>query len=127
MRALVALILAAAIGVGVYYLYLRPVQPAGPGSAPTRAIRLTGVRNDWSAIAQAERLHLAQQGRYATLEELMSSGALTLQKPGRDGYVYTVETSGAGFTVTARHAGGPGGVRGPTLVIDQTMQIRQLD
>ena len=127
MRALISLILAALIAAGIYWLYIRQVQPAGPGSAPTQAISLTGVKNDLNAIAQAERAHQAQTGSYATLDELISSGELRMQKPERDGYVYTVETSGTGFTVTARHPAGSGDVRWPTLVVDQMMQIRQVE
>jgi hypothetical protein len=126
MRALVSLILAALIAGGIYWFYLRQVQPAGPGSAPTQAISLTGVKNDLNAIAQAERTHQAQTGSYASLDELISSGALAMEKRGRDGYTYTVEVSGNTFTATARHSGA-GGVRWPTLVVDQTMQIRQID
>lgn len=126
MRGLVGLILAALIAAGVYWLYIRQVQPAGPGSAPTQAISLTGVKNDLNAIAQAERVHQGQTGSYATLDELISSGALAMEKRGRDGYTYSVEVGGNGFTATARHSGASG-LRYPTLVIDQTMQIRQMD
>ena len=127
MRALIGLILALVIGFFVYKFYFAQVQPGGPGTAATQAISLTGVKNDLNAIAQAERMYQAQNGSYATLDELISSGALQMGRRGRDGYTYEVEVSGNGFTATARHTGGPGGVRWPTLVIDQTMQIRQTD
>jgi hypothetical protein len=126
MRALVALILAALIAAAGYWLFIRQAQPGDEGSAPTQAISLTGVRNDLNAIAQAERTHQAQTGSYASLDELVRSGALTMERRGRDGYTYSVEVSGHTFTVTARHSGAEG-VRYPTLVIDQTMQIRQVD
>lgn len=127
MRALIGLILAVVIGFLVYEFYFAKVEPEGPGTVATQAISLTGVKNDLNAIAQAERMHLAQNGSYATLDELISSGALQMGRRSRDGYTYEVEVSGNGFTATARHTGGPGGVRWPTLVIDQTMEIREVD
>jgi len=126
MRALISIVIALVIAFGIYRLYLTRVQPEGHGTAPTQAITITGVQNDLLAIAQAERLYLAEHGSYASLEELISSGALLMQKPGREGYTYSVETSANSFTVTARYSGPPG-QRYPTLAIDQTMQILRLD
>ena len=126
MRTLISIVIALAIAFAVYRLYLTRVQPAGRGTAPTQAITITGVENDLLAIAQAERLYFAEHGSYASLDELISSGALLTQKPGRGGYTYSVETTGNSFTVTARYSGPPG-PRYPTLAIDQTMQIRRIE
>lgn len=125
MRALIALIVAVVIGFFIYRAYFASVQPEGSGTAVTQSITLTGVKNDLNAIAQAQRLHLAQHGSYGTLDELVSKGLLTINAQGRDGYTYEVQASGNTFTVTARHTGGTGELRWPTLVIDQTMQIRE--
>jgi len=127
MRALVGLILAVVVGFLVYRFYLAPVQPGGPATAATQSITLTGVKNDLNAIAQAERLYLAQYNTYATLDELESKGLLRIVPRGREGYTYDVQVGGNTFTVTARHTGDTGGVHWPTLVIDQTMNIRQID
>ncbi len=126
MRALISIVIALAIAFGIYRLYLTRVQPAGSGTAPTQAITITGVQNDLLAIAQAERLYLAEHGSYASLEELISSGALLMEKPGRDGYSYSVETTATSFTVTARYSGPPGPSY-PMLTIDQTMAIRRVE
>ncbi len=126
MRSVVALVLALAIALGIYYVYLKRVQPAGPGSLPTQAISIAGVQNDLLAIAQAERAYFAQNGSYASLSELTSSGALTIPRSGREGFTYSVETTTGGFTVTARYTGPPG-VHYPTIIVDQTLQIRQQD
>lgn len=127
MRALVALIVAALAGFFIYRLYLARVQPETPGTAVTQAISFTGVRNDLNAIAQAERLHLAQHGAYAPLDQLISSGALQMSRTQRDGYTYEIQIGGNGFTATARYTGAATGVVHPTFVVDQTMQIRQLE
>ncbi len=127
MRTLISIVLALAIAFGIYYLYLKRVHPAG-GSVPTQAISITGVQNDLLAIAQAERAYFAQSGSYASLGDLTTSGMLTTPRAGRDGYTYSVETSGQGFTVTARYIGQPGdppGTHYPTIAVDETMQIRQ--
>lgn len=126
MRALLALILAVVIGFVVYRLYFAQVQPEGPGTTATQAISFTGVKNDLNAIAQAERLHLAQYGSYATMDEMVAKGTLQMARPGRDGYTYDVQVSGNTFTVTARYTGGTtGDIRWPTFVVDQTLQIRE--
>ena len=130
MRSVIALVLALAIAFGLYYFYLNRFQPAGKGSVATQAISITGVQNDLLAIAQAERAYFAQNGSYASLAELTTSGALTMPRAGRDGYTYSVETSGNAFTVTARYTGQSGGSSGlhyPTITVDQTMEVRQQD
>lgn len=127
MRSLIALLLALAIAFGIYYFYLKRVQPAGPGNAPTQAISVTGVENDLLAIAQAERVYFTEHGAYGSLDELTASGALTLPRAGRQGYNYSVETTATGFTVTARHSGNAPAVRYPTIIVDETLQIRRVD
>lgn len=130
MRSVVALVLVLAIAFGIYYFSLTRAQPGGTsGSLPAQAISLTGVRNDLLAIAQAERVYFAEHGSYASLNKLISSGALTMERSGRDSYTYSVETTADGFTVTARYSGRPGdaGARYPALTVDQTMQVQQTD
>ena len=126
---MLGLLFTAVIAMGIYYFYLKQAAP-GPGMLATQAISTTGVEMDLNAIAQAERTYFAQNGSYADLDQLTSSGALTMARSGRDGYTYSIETAGNGFTVTARHADGSAtnGVAPlhyPTLSIDQTMQMHQ--
>jgi hypothetical protein len=126
---MLGLLFAAMIAMGIYYFYLKQAAPA-PGMVATQAITTTGVEMDLNAIAQAERTYFAQNGSYADLDQLTSSGALTMARSGRDGYTYSIETAGNGFTVTARHSDSPA-VNGvaplhyPALSIDQTMQMHQ--
>jgi hypothetical protein len=126
---LMSLVLTAGIALGVYYFYLKQAAPA-PGQLATQAISTTGVEMDLTAIAQAERMYMAQNGSYADLDQLLSSGTMNLARTSRDGYTYTVDTSPAGFTVTARHEDvpAPSGVTPPhypIISIDQTMQVQQ--
>lgn len=126
---MLGLLFAAVIAMGIYYFYLKQAAP-GPGMVATQAISTTGVEMDLNAIAQAERTYFAQNGSYADLDQLTSSGALTMARSGRDGYTYTIETSGNGFTASARHSDRPA-VNGvaplhyPAISIDQNMQMHQ--
>jgi hypothetical protein len=133
MRSLASLLLVALIALGAYFYLLKRAAP-GAGMVATQAISTTGVEMDLTAIAQAERTYFAQNGSYASLGELTSSGALTMARTGRDSYEYSIETSAGGFTVTARHQGASAALANgaapphyPALSIDQTMQVRQSD
>jgi hypothetical protein len=124
---LISLVVKLALGLFIYKHYLAQVTPAGAGSTPMQTISVTGVQNDLIAIAQSERIYNAQNSSYGTLDQLTSSGALSMAQTGRDGYTYSIETSSGGFTVTARHPAGPGPAHYPTLSIDQTMEIHRSD
>jgi len=133
MRSLVSILVVALIALGAYSLYLKRAAP-GPGQVATQSISTTGVQMDLNAIAQAERLYFAQNGAYASLDQLVSGGAMNLSRTSRDGYTYTIETSATGFLVTASRPDIPAGViqgsaaiHYPTLTVDQTMQIHQSD
>lgn len=129
MRALVALLVATALVFGIYHFYFKKMPVTDEGTAPTQAITLTGVRTDLLQIAQAERGYIALNGHCASLDELSSSNSLTLSRPERDGYSYSVECSGGDFGVTARHAPAAAGspIRYPTLAIDQNMQVHEVN
>lgn len=125
MRALASLLVVVALLFGAYELYLRRMPTTDPGTAATQAISLTGVRTDLLQIAQAERGSLALNGKCASLDELISSGALTMTKPERDGYTYQVSCAGSDFSAIAEHPPAPAGspIRYPTLSVDSNMQV----
>ena len=131
MKGLFSLLIVSAIGMGIYMYTLKQAAP-GAGMVATQAISLTGVQMDLNAIAQAERMYFTQNGSYADLPTLVSNGTMNIARTDRDGYTYSVETTGAGFTVTARYTAPPIEVpkgiippRFPVVTIDQTMQIHQ--
>ena len=128
MRALAGLLVAVALAFGVYELYLKKMPTTDERTAPTQAISLTGVRGELLQIAQAERGNIALDGKCRSLDDLMSSGALTANRKTRDGYTYEVTCSGADFQVTAEHSAAmeSSGIRFPKLAIDSTMQIREV-
>jgi len=128
MRALAALLVAVAVGFGIYQYYLKRMPSTDQGTAPTQAISLTGVRSDLLQIAQAERSNIALNAKCASLDELVSSGALTMNRKERDGYTYEVSCSGSDFQVIAQHAAAleGSGIRYPKLAIDGTMQVQEV-
>jgi hypothetical protein len=128
MRALAGLLVAATLAIGVYYFYMKKMPSTEEGTAPTQAISLTGVRSDLLQIAQAERGGLALNSSCVSLDELISSGALTVSRRERDGYTYTVNCAGSDFEVVAEHPAAAAGseIRYPKLAIDATMQVREV-
>jgi hypothetical protein len=128
MKAFATVLVAAMILFGVYEFYLKRMPTTDQGTAPTQAISLTGVRSDLLQIAQAERGNIALNSSCASLNELVSSGALSMSKQGRDGYTYQVRCSGTDFQVIAEHppALEGSGIRYPKLAIDSTMQVQEI-
>ncbi len=129
MRVLLSILLTAGLGLGTYYIFLKHATPGGPGTLPTDAIITTGVEMDLNVIAQAERTYNVENGAYATMDQLVSSGALSVAKPGRNGYTYTIDTASTGFTVTAKWSPvtpAQASLHYPTFVVDQTMEVRQV-
>jgi hypothetical protein len=133
MKGLVGLLITAAIGLGIYMYSLKQAAP-GPGMVVTQNISIVGVKNDLMAIAQAERMYYTQNGNYADLSTLTSSGTMNVARTSRDGYTYSVEPAANSFTVTATYTAPPVDNPAhvtpphfPTFRIDQTMEIQQLD
>jgi hypothetical protein len=120
--------LALLIGMGVgIYLYAKQTQTSSAAvgaNNPKAAINITGVRTDLMNIAQAERGYFASEGKYASLDELISSHSLTVSRQ-RPPYTYEVETSGSGFRVVATRSGDDASGTPAKLSVDQDMQFQQ--
>jgi hypothetical protein len=82
MKALVIILVAAALVFGVYRYYFRAMPVTDKGTAPTQAIALTGVRTDLLQIAQAERGYLALNGSCVSLEALIPRAPFPCRTPG---------------------------------------------
>jgi hypothetical protein len=128
MRGLVTILLGAALVFGIYHFYFKKMPTTDEGTAPTQAISLIGVREDLLLIAHAENSYIAQNGHCAPMDELISSGALAMSHPDREGYTYSIACSGGEFTVTGRHAAAAAGspIRYPNFAIDQNMETREV-
>lgn len=129
MRSLAGLLVGAALILVIYHFSWKRMPTTDDGTAPTQAILLTGVRGDLLQIAQAERAYIATNGHCAPLDELVSSGSLSMTRSERDGYSYSVECSGGEFTAAARHPPAPAGspIRYPNFAVDASMQVREIN
>lgn len=128
MRALAFVVVAAAILYGVYQYHLKSLPTADAGTVATQAITLTGVRSDLLQIAQAERSYMALNGQCVSVDELISTKAVRMERSERDGYTYQVNCLGTGFQVVAEHPPAPAdsGIRYPKLAIDASMQLQEI-
>jgi hypothetical protein len=124
MRSVLSLLVVLVIVFLSYKLYFSKMGTESSGTvSPVQTIDVIGVKNDLLAIAQAERAYQAEHGDYASLDELASSGALTMRRSGRDGYTYEVETSSNGFRAVAHCP--PTATSGCTnYAIDESMEIQ---
>ncbi|HKN60178.1 MAG TPA: hypothetical protein VJW93_03310 [Candidatus Acidoferrales bacterium] len=123
MKSMIGLLVVALIAGLIYKFYFTRMQSSGVGaSTPAQTIDVVGVKNDLIGIAQAERAYQAEHGSYASLDDLISSGGLTMKKTARDGYTYDVETSPATFRAVAHCpvATSPGC---QNYSVDQTMEV----
>jgi hypothetical protein len=125
----VGLLTVLAIGM---YLYSKELQstsaPAG-GNNPKAAVNITGVRADLVGIAQAERAYFASENKYGSLDELISSHAVTINRQ-RPPYTYEVETHDGGFRVVATRSTAPGsndaGAGLPAQIsVDENMEFNE--
>jgi hypothetical protein len=121
MRSLVGLLLTLLIIFGVYKLFFAQLKSTG-SAAPARTIDVVGVKNDLVSIAQSERTYQAEHSTYGTLDELTSSGAMSMTKKGREGYTYDAEVSTTSFRIVAHCtvAENPGC---SNYAIDDTMNV----
>lgn len=124
MKSLVGILVVAVLSILIYRFYLVKAMPQGSAS-PGQTINIVGVKSDLLGIGQAERAYQAEHGVYASMDELVSSGALTMAKAGRDGYTYDVEKSDTNFQVVARCAATPSQPC-TSFSIDNTMEIQPL-
>jgi hypothetical protein len=119
----IGLLVVALIAAMAYKYFLTSGASSAGATTPVQTIDAVGAQNDLIAIAQAERVYQAQNGKYASLDELLSDGAMQMRKPSREGYTYDVNASDQRFVATAR-------CTSPTLpgchnyAVDPTMNVQ---
>lgn len=109
------------------YLYTRQIKAVSPDNAahsPQLTIDTVGVRNDLVAMAEAEKRHFALDNKYVSIDELRSSGDISLPRNRRGPYAYDAEVNGASFRITATYDGpdNPGAPK--SFSIDDTMEVK---
>jgi hypothetical protein len=112
-----------AIGMYIYSLQVKAIDPTTARASGPEVATIAGVKNDLISIANAERGYMASEGKYASLEELISGNYLTI-KHERPPYVYDVEVSSGSFRATATRTtkGAPA-----QLWISDDMQVQSSD
>jgi hypothetical protein len=117
------IVIVLAVGMYIYSQQVKSVTAVGGQGSPTGAVNITGVRSDLLSLASAERNYYAQQGKYASLEDLISEKYVTIERS-RPPYSYEISTTSSGFQVTASRStpGSPA-----KIWIDETMQVQSGD
>ena len=104
------------------FMYQRSLAEIPKGS-PQQQIDTTAIRQRLLTIAETERQYQANNGKYATLEQLASDSLL----PGgteQRGYSYSAEISASGFTITATPTA-TDKTGWPTMTVTEGMQVSE--
>jgi hypothetical protein len=119
-RAIGFLVLVITVGIAGY-VYMKQTQSiTSVGSNPQTTVDVTAVRNDLMGIATAERNYFASNGKYVSLDQLKSSGDITI--PNRAHYSYSAEANESTFKIIAVYSG-PDPKAPKRLTVDQTMAL----
>jgi hypothetical protein len=119
----IGLLVVAGAGMYIYAHQAESSSAATGTNNPKAAINITGVRSDLMTIAQAERGYFALEGKYASLDELISSRSMSVARQ-RTPYSYEIETSGSGFRVIATRSGDDASGAPAQLSVDENMQFQ---
>src|SRR5579864_4069413 len=114
------------MGIGMY-IYSKQVQStsaAAGANSPQAAINITGVKNDLISIATAERRYFASEGKYASLDDMITSNYITVARQ-RPPYTYEVQISSGGFRVVATRTGTNTAGAPAQLSVDENMEFQQ--
>ena len=121
---LMSVVIVMAIGMYIYSKQMQSSSAEAGANSPKAAINITGVRADLIAIASAERRHFATDGKYVSLDELISSKDITVARQ-RPPYSYEVETTTGSFKVIATRTVDDGSGTPAQLTVDDNMEFQQ--
>jgi hypothetical protein len=113
------------LGIGMY-IYSKQMQSDSAAAGvnnPKAAIDITAVRSDLISIATTERRYYATEGKYASIDELISANYLSIARQ-RPPYTYEVQTSGSGFRVVATRSVDNGSGTPAQLSVDENMEFQ---
>ena len=113
------------LGAGMY-IYSKQAQSSSAlagANNPKAAINITGVKTDLVNIAGAERRYFATEGKYASLDELISTNYVSVARQ-RPPYTYDIQTSGGGFHVIATRSGDDSSGTPLQLSVDENMEFQ---
>ena len=119
----ISVVITLAVGMYIYSKQAQSSSAAAGANNPKAAINITGVRSDLMIIAQAERGYFASEGKYASLDELISTHSLTVARQ-RPPYTYEVQTGGTGFRVIATRSGDDASGTPAQIAVDENMEFQ---
>ena len=118
-----SVVIVMAVGMYVYSKQAQSSSAAAGANSPKAAINITGVRADLISIASAERRYYASEGKYASLDELISTNYITVARQ-RPPYTYEVQTSSGGFRVVATRSGDNSAGVPAQVSVDENMEVQ---
>ena len=119
----ISVVIVLAIGMYIFSKQAQSSSAAAGANSPKAAINITGVRSDLISIATSERRYFATEGKYASLDELISANYVTMARQ-RPPYTYEVEISSAGFRVVATRSGENTSGTPGHLSVDENMEFQ---
>jgi hypothetical protein len=117
-----SVVIVMAIGMYIYSKQMQSTSAEGGASSPQGAINITGVKSDLVSIASAERRYFATEGKYVSLDDLISTNYITVARQ-RPPYSYTVEVSSSSFRVVATRSGENLAGTPKELSVDDSMEF----
>jgi len=125
-RILFGMIMMVPIAGVMIYLQMRAAAPGGKaGSTPKAIIDTTAVKNELTALANAERGELALEGKYdGNIDDLMKKSDFKLAPNDKAPYRYSAQVTSTGFRVIATYAGPASSAAPATISIDETMEVK---
>ena len=122
-RAFGFLSLVLGLAVGMYFYARQAQSSSAAGVATPRAtIDITGVKTDLMGIAAAERQYFASEGKYTSLEELVSGHFIAPRQ--RPPYSYAVEIGAGGFRAVATRSGDDASGLPSQISVNQDMEFQ---
>lgn len=112
-----------AVGMYIYSKQVEGSSAAAGTNSPHAAINITGVRSDLISIASAERRYFATEGKYGSIDDLISASYISLRRQ-RPPYSYEVEVNSRGFRAVATRAADINTDTPRELSVDQDMDFK---
>jgi hypothetical protein len=108
------------------YMQMRAAAPGGKaGTTPKAIIDSAAVKNELTALANAERGEFALEGKYnGNIDDLMKKSEFKLAPSDKAPYKYSALLTPTGLRVVATYAGPASSAAPATISIDETMEIK---
>ena len=121
--AVLGIIAAAAIGLGVFAWQTGRLGGGAGGGSPTAIVDTVAVKTDLLSMANAMKQQFALEAKYVSLEDLRKRGVPVPER--RGAYVYSADVTDMTFTIKATYEVKGGEAGPPTLTIGPDMVVKE--